>query len=135
LNGRLTASREFATFRPIAFDTNRDFVMMGSQDGRVYVWDLKTRQRVAVSPAQQEYVDILAVTKDGWVMYAGFGHTVNLWNPATGERRSWSAARPTSNLVLSRGGASVLFGTAEGTVETWNVTNGQQLRSLKTSAP
>jgi WD40 repeat protein len=46
LVGRLTTNREFATFRPIAFDASRDAILMGSQDGRVYVWDLKKRQLV-----------------------------------------------------------------------------------------
>ena len=57
----LTARREISTFRPITFDPSRDAILMGSQDGRVYAWDLKTKRRIAVSPPQPAYVDTLAV--------------------------------------------------------------------------
>lgn len=131
LIGRLTAQREFYAFRPIAFDANRDAILMGSQDGRVYAWDLKTRQQIEVSPPQSAYVDTLTVSKDGWVIFAGFGKDVQLWNPDTGQRRSLPAARPTSNLVLGPDGTSIIFGTADGTIESWDLRTEQRLRSIK----
>jgi WD40 repeat protein len=121
LIGRLTASREFATFRPIAFDAIRDAVLMGSQDGRVYAWNLRTRQPMAVSPPQPAYVDALAISRNGWVIFAGLGNAVQFWNPDSGQRRSLPAARPTSNLVLGPDGASIIFGSADGTVEFWDL--------------
>jgi hypothetical protein len=131
LIARLTANREFLTFRSIAFDAARGIILMGSQDGRVYAWDLGTKQRIAVSPAQSAYVDTIAVSTNGWVIFAGFGKEVELWNPDTGQRRSLPAARPTSNLLVGPDGTSILFGTADGTIESWNVTAEQRLRSTK----
>jgi WD40 repeat protein len=121
LLGRLTTNRQFYTFRPIAFDGARKTILMGSQDGRVYVWDLTTRQLVAISAPQPEYIDTLAVSSAGWVVYAGFGKTLRLWNPQTGLQRSFPAARPMSNLILGPDGASVIFGTAAGGIESWYV--------------
>lgn len=131
LIGRLTANRELATLRPIAFDASRDAILMGSQDGRVYAWDLKTRQRIAVSPPQPAYVDTLAISTNGWAIFAGFGKDVQLWNPDTGQRWLLSAARPTSNLVLGPDGTSIVFGTADGAIEFWDVTKKQRLRAMK----
>jgi len=131
LLGRLTTNREFETFRPIAFDDRRGTILMGSQDGRVYVWNLSTRQRVAISPPQPAYVDTLAVSATGWVVLAGFGSNVELWNPDSGQRRSWASARPTSNLVLGPDGTSVIFGTTNGDVEFWDILTGQRIRDLK----
>ncbi len=130
LLARLTANREFETFRPIAFN-DRDAILMGSQDGRVYAWDLRTRQRVAISPPQSAYVDTLAVSSTGWVVFAGSGSIVELWNPATGQQRSIAAARPTSNIVLGPDGASVIFGTASGDIEFWDIRTERRIRSLK----
>jgi WD40 repeat protein len=127
----LTANREFSAFRSITFDTSRDAILMGSQDGRVYAWDLKTRRRISVSPPQPAYVDALAVSTNGWVIFAGFGRDVQLWNPDTGQRRSLPAARPTSNLVLGPDGTSIIFGTADGTIEYWDLRTEQRLRSMK----
>jgi len=114
LIARLTKDRQFHAFGPIAFDPPPGTVLMGSQDGRVYCWDLTTRQLIAMSPAHAEYVNTIAISSTGLVAYAGFGGPIRLWNPRTGEERSLTAARPTSNLVLGPDGASIVFGTADG---------------------
>lgn len=129
--GRLTANRESYTFRPIAFDKRHGTILMGSQDGRVYAWDLAARQRVAVSPPQSGYVDALAVSATGWAAYAAFGNTLRLWNPTTGEQRSIPAARPTSNVIFDRNGTLLLFGTADGAIEFWDVSAGQRVRTIQ----
>ena len=131
LIAHLTENREFPTFRPIAFDAIRNTVFMGSQDGRVYSWDLTTTRQTSVSPAQPDYVDVLTVSANGWVIFAAFGKEIQLWNPDTGQRRSLPAARPTSNLILSPGGASIMFGTAEGAIESWDLRTEQLLRSIR----
>ena len=131
LMARLTKDREFHTFRPIAFDEVRGLVLMGSQDGRVYAWDLVTRQLLGTSPAHSEYVDTIALLMStDWIAYGGFGKIVRLWNPRTGEDRSVPAARPTSNLLPGQDGASVIFGTGAGVVEFWDVREGKLLRAL-----
>jgi WD40 repeat protein len=108
---------------------------MGSQDGRVYAWDLKTKRRIAVSRPQPAYVDTIAVSTYGWIIFAGFGKDVQLWNPDTGQRRSLPAtARPSSNLVLGPDGASIIFGTLDGTVEFWDIRTEQRIRTLKIPA-
>jgi len=134
LIARLTPNREFHTFRPIAFDATRGAILMGSQDGRVYAWNLETRQRTAVSPPQSAYVDTIAVLSNGWVVFAGFGKELQLWNPDTGLRRSLPAARPTSNLVLAPDGATIIFGTIDGAIESWDVSARQLLRSVRIPA-
>lgn len=135
LLGRLTTNRQFYTFRPIAFDGTRGTIVMGSQDGRVYAWDLTTRQLVSMSPPQSEYVDALAVSSTGWTVYAGFGQGLRLWNPQTGQERSFPAARPTSNLVVGLDGATMIFGTADGGIEFWDVGTGQRLSTMNIPAP
>lgn len=128
---RLTTNREFEAFRPIAFDASRNAILMGSQDGRVYLWDLKTKQRIAVSPPQPVYVETLAVSTNGWVIFAGFGKDVQLWNPDAGQQRFLPAARPTSNLVLGPDGTSIIFGTADGAIEYWDIRTEQRLHAMK----
>jgi len=130
LVGRLTTNRQFYTFRPIAFDASRGTILMGSQDGRVYAWDLATRQLVTMSAPQSEYVDTLAVSTAGWVVYAGFGKMLRLWDPQTGQQRSFPTARPTSNLVLGPDGTSIIFGTADGRIEFWDAETGRRLSAL-----
>jgi WD40 repeat protein len=131
LLGRFTIHREFETFRPIAFDKREGTILMGSQDGRVYIWNLTKRTLIAVSPPQPDYVDTLAVSNTGWVIFAAFGKSVELWNPKTGQHRVLTRARPTSNLVLGADGKSIIFGTAKGDVEFWDISTGKCIRSIK----
>ena len=131
LIARLTKDRQFYTLGPIAFDSSRGTILMGSQDGRVYAWDLATRQLAAMSGAQPDYVDTLAVSPSGWVIYAGFGKTLRLWNPQTGQEYSFPAARPTSNLILGPDGTLIIFGTADGEIEFWDTGTGQRLRVMR----
>ena len=132
LLGRLTANREFLTFRPIGFDTGGSTILMGSQDGRVYAWDLSTKHLAVISPAQSAYVDTLAESEStGWVIFAGLGNEVGLWNPVTGRRRIVRGARPTSNVVLSADGSTLLFGTSQGDVEFWDLRTAQRMRAIR----
>lgn len=131
LIGRLTHHREFETFRPIAFDKRAGTILMGSQDGHVYVWNLTKRDLIALSPPQPDYVDTLTVSNTGWVIFAAFGKSVKLWNPDNGQHHVLNRARPTSNLVLGGGGESIIFGTATGDVEFWDINTGKCIRSIK----
>jgi WD40 repeat protein len=135
LVGQLTRSRQFYTFGPIAFDAGRGTILMGSQDGRVYAWKLSTRQLVGMSAPQSPYVQALAVSMTGWVAYAGFGNIVRLWNPLSGQQRTLAAARPTSSIILGPGGTSIIFGTADGRIESWDTETGQRLSAMRTPGP
>ena len=91
---------------------------------RCFVLGSEDKTRIEVSPPRQAYVDPLAVSTDGWVIFAGFGEEAQLWNPYKGLRRRLGAARPISNMLVGIGTdrRSILVGTADGTVEWWDAT-------------
>jgi WD40 repeat protein len=116
---RLTGDREFQTFRPIAFDPMRGWVLMGSQDGRVYCWDMRTGQRTATSQGHSGYVDSIIVEDSPWIAYSTFGGAVRLWNPDSQSDRLLGPTA-TSNLVVGTQPHSLFFGTETGFVELWD---------------
>jgi len=119
---RLTGDREFETFGPIAFDPVRGWILMGSQDGRVYSWDLRTGQRAATSSGRAGYVDGIATFRDSpWIAYGTRGGPIRLWNPDNGEERQVAGTAATSNLVAGVEPNSVVFGTEAGFVELWDI--------------
>jgi len=131
LIGRLTAEREFMAFGPIAMDAGRGLVYLGSQDGRVHVWDLGTRRFVRASPPQWGYVSTISVLgESGWVAYAAQGGAVRVWNAETGEGREVEAARATSNLVFDGTRGRAALGTEEGQVEFWDLVGGRVLERV-----
>jgi WD40 repeat protein len=119
----LTADRQYPTFGPIAIDRERRFIFMGSQDGRVYVWDLQHYNLLTRSDPHDEYVHTIAIVPktDREIAYAGFGTVVRLWNPETGKESELPDLRPTSNIIVLTDGYSLLFGTSRGTIEVWNI--------------
>ena len=121
------------TFGPVGID---DAIYMGSQDGRVHRWDLESRRAAGKSPPLVGYVrSLVLLGASGWVAYAATGGPVHLWNPVTGEARVIEAARATSNLVFDAVGDRVVFGTAAGTVEFWDLLQGRLLSTVRADWP
>jgi WD40 repeat protein len=126
---RLTSDREFQTLRPIEFDPVHTWVLMGSQDSRIYAWNLRTGQRTATARGQSGYVDSIAVLEGSpWIAYSSAGGPVRLWNPENGIERLLGP-KTTSNLVAGAQPYSLFIGTDNGLVEQWNIA--EEKRSLK----
>lgn len=130
--GRLPTDRLAHTFGPIGFNEHRGFIMMGTTSGAVWVWDWKHRRLLGgVGSVLFGNVDTLTVSQTGTVFFAG--RSVALWDPRAGNWLSWSATRPSSNLVLTPDEASILFGNANGAVEFWNGASQHPLRTMRTA--
>lgn len=126
LLGRFTKTYQEMTFGPIAIDAPQSLVFMGSQDGRVYAWNLETRQLIARSPALQGYVRTIAILPDGWLAMAATGGPIHLWHPAASKYEQLQAALPTSNLIHDSTRHRTLFGNASGKVEAWDLLRAHQ---------
>lgn len=130
LVGRFTESRQSMTYGPIAWGAGGT-VFMGSQDGRIYQWDVEARTLLRISPPQPGYVHSIAVLGiSGWIAYASADGPVHLWRPETGESRIATAARTTSNLVFDPDRGRTALGTASGTVEFWDLVEGRIVNTL-----
>lgn len=113
--GWLAPERSIETLVSIAVNSRR--VFMGSQDGRVYAWDLSSMQMAGRSPAETAYVDTIAAMDDGSIVYGWRGGSVRMWNPETGDQRLLTSMHPSSNVIQIPNSDSIMYGTAEGTVE------------------
>ena len=126
---RLTGDREFETLRPIAINPQRDWVLMGSQNGRLYAWNLRTGRRVTTSPAHAGYVDSIAIPKGSpWIAYSSVGGPIRLWNPETEAEQQPAHMIATSNLVAGAQPHMLIFGTETGFVEVWDIADGRLSR-------
>ena len=59
LVARMSRERQFMTLGPIAF--RGDQVLMGSQDGGIYIWNWRTGRIAGTSPSTSDWVDTIAV--------------------------------------------------------------------------
>ncbi len=122
LIGRLTETREFMTFGPIATDLDRQVVYLGSQDSRVHQWGLHTYKPIRKSPSLSGYVRTISVLgTTGWIAYSNGSVPVHLWHPNTGASRVVQVAYTTSNLVFDESRQQTAIGTPSGAVEFWDL--------------
>ncbi len=128
---RYAGEREIETLRPIGFDGS-GHVYMGSQDGRVYGWDVASGERLERSPAQTGYVDNLAVIRGHtpgavWIAMARTGGQVNLWKPGSEGLRKLEGAAAFSTMAAGAEPGTLLLGNNRGSVEVWDIEAGRLL--------
>jgi len=118
LAGRLTKAREFMTFGPIVIDSTGQTIFMGSQDGRVYEWNLGTHNLLRKSQPQSGYVHTIAVLgQSGWVAYAARVAQSTCGAPRQARPRSlWERAQRAISSLTNLASEQRL-GRSEGT---WN---------------
>jgi WD40 repeat protein len=126
---RLTREREFMLLGPIAFRVGD--VLMGSQDGGIRAWDLRTHGSLGQPPRSPDWVDTIAVQeRTGLVAYAGLGKTLRVWNPETNLHHAVNGVQPTSNIVFASPDGPLVVGRANGTVEFWDLQRGGRQKVL-----
>ncbi len=132
LLGRLTATPEVMTFGPVFIDRFKNSIFMGSQDGRVYQWDLGTRKLLRTSPAQAGYIRTISpLGRSGYIAFASDSGPVKLWNPETGNSRTVPDALTTRNLIFDGNRNLTAIGTAKGEVEFWDLLPGRMIEKLQ----
>jgi WD40 repeat protein len=134
LLGRLTAQREEMTFGPIALDLEHRWLYMGSQDGRVYRWNIDSRKLLAKSNPLSGYVmSVSLLGASGWVAYASRPGVIHLWHPQTNIHRIVKGARASSNIVFDPKRGLAAFGTESGAIQFWDLLKARlvETRSLR----
>ena len=129
LVARLTREREFMSLGPIAFRGGA--VLMGSQDGGIRAWDLRTYESLRQPPRSSDWVDTIAVQeRTGLVAYAGLGKTLRVWNPETNLHHAVNGVQPSGNIVFASPDGPLAVGRANGTVEFWDLQRGERQKVL-----
>jgi len=109
------------TFGPIAVGAG-ERAYFGSQDGRVYEWDLGEKRILSRSLALAGYVRTIAILGEtGWLAFAAEEGPVWLWQPHTGAHRTIPGARTTTNLLYDASRKLAILGTAARRIESWDL--------------
>ncbi len=132
---RLTQDRQFMNLGPVAL-RNSD-ILMGSQDGRIHIWDRSTYARKESSPGSLDWVDTIAIQPaTGVIAYSGFGKPLRLWNPDTRSSSVYSHIRPSSTIEFTPASGQLAVGLDNGTVTIWDLAHGRLTNILQfPSAP
>jgi DNA-binding beta-propeller fold protein YncE len=117
--------------RSVAVTPDGKYVVSGSWDKRVRVWELATGQELRRFTGHEWGVRSVAVTPDGqYVVSGSWDNTVRLWDLATGQelRRFTGHDDSVWSVAVTPDGQYVVSGSSDKTVRVWDVATGKEVR-------
>lgn len=109
------------------------YVVSGSDDGTVKVWELATGDEVRSLLGHTEKVKSVAVTPDGrYVVSAGFDDVVKVWDLATGREVHTLSGHSLQVLgvAVTPDGRHVISASTDQTIKVWDLGTGREVRTL-----
>jgi WD40 repeat protein len=128
---RLTGHQDAVT--SVAVTPDGRYVVSGSWDSTVRVWELATGKEVRRLTGHLGDVESVAVTPDGrYILSGGDDTTLRLWELATGEEvRCFSGHEDNvTSVAVTPDGRYVVSGSWDRTVRIWELTTGREVRRL-----
>ncbi len=116
----------------VAIDPNNRYCVTCGQDGKVFVWAIKTARLAFSMPPHADYVTSVAFSPNGqWVATGSFDRTINLLNLATMKQptKLIGHAGAISGLMFLSD-TRLLSAQKEGNLIVWDIQKGQLLRRL-----
>jgi WD40 repeat protein/serine/threonine protein kinase len=117
----------------VAVTPDGQYVVSGSGDNKVRLWDLATGKEVRRFTGHESTVRTVAVTPDGqYVVSGSWDKTVRLWELATGKEVRWFTGHEDTvlSVAVTPDGQYVVSGSADETVRVWELATGQEVRRL-----
>jgi WD40 repeat protein/tetratricopeptide (TPR) repeat protein len=115
----------------VAVTPDGRYVVSGSGDDTVRLWDLATGKEERRFTGHERWVTSVAVTPDGRYVVSGSGDfTVRVWDLATGkeERRFTGHERWVNSVAVTPDGKYVVSGSHDNTVRLWELATGKEVR-------
>jgi WD40 repeat protein len=118
----------------VAFSPDGRWVLSGSSDKTIKIWDASTGREVRTLTGHSQGVTSVAFSPDGkWVLSGSDDGTVRLWVAATGrETRVFEGvSSPVTSVAFSPDGKLALSGSIDGVAKIWDVSTGHEIRNFQ----
>lgn len=125
-------SRHQGEIESLCIDPNGRYFVTGGQDGKTFVWSLKTARLAFTLPPHSDYVTTVAFNDNGqWLATGSFDKTITVLNIATMKKplklRAHSAA---IMKLLFLPSFRLLSVDKEGGLIVWDIRNGKNLKRM-----
>lgn len=117
----------------IAFSPNQEWIVSGSEDHTIKVWELSTGQEIRTLAGHAGFfVRSIAIRPDGELLASAGDDIIKLWDLKTGEEiRTLSGhSSVIQRLVFSPDGKVLISAGNDTTIKIWNPDNGQVMRTI-----
>jgi len=122
----------------IAFSPDGRYIVSGSKDLSVRIWDASTGEEIRNFPGNNADVNSLAISPDGRSIITGshFNRNAIIWNIATGNKiQNLEHAAGVNYVSFSPDGKHILTGTGAAhnhnrIIKLWDIISGQEFRTL-----
>jgi WD40 repeat protein len=117
----------------LAYSPDGRFVVSGSADSSVKIWDLEKGREMFTLPEHEGPVRSVAYSPDGARVVSGSAdYTIRLWDAETGEelRTLTGHSNVVNSVAYSPDGRFVASGSTDRTVKVWDAESGRMLRTF-----
>ncbi|MDJ1185578.1 WD40 repeat domain-containing protein [Roseofilum casamattae] len=118
----------------VAISPLGNFVVSGSENSTLQLWDLRSRRIMRTLPGHTEEVTSLTFSPNGRMLVsASTDNTIKIWNLAMSRLKlTIYTDRDIHSVAMSPHGQTFASGNAEGVVEIWNLNTGKKRREFAT---
>ena len=121
--------------RSIAFSPDGRFIVSGSDDRTVKVWEVESGRLLRSLEGHAGSVNAVAVSPDGRFIVSGgsWDTTVKVWKVESGRllHSQEGHTGPVNAVAVSPDGRTIVSGSSDRTVKVWDAESGRLLRSLE----
>ena len=117
----------------VAVSADGNFVVSGSEDRTVRVWDAKTGTALCILAGHERGVTCVAASSDGRSIVSGSeDKTVRVWDAKTGaaQRVLLGHEHGVFTVATSPDGKTIVSGSRDGTIRVWDLQTGAELNIL-----
>ena len=122
----------------VAFSPDGKYIVSGSDDLTLKVWDHKTKELNSTAKGHKMSVSSVAFSPDGkYIVSGSFDQTLKMWNNKlmylirtieASSQADWVCA---ISITVSPDSRNIVSGSGDGTLKLWEAANGQLIYTLK----